>query len=68
MNYKVCWVGIIEGYEILKTTDCVNDYDVFRTFREAKTCAVEKAKSDVEGTKRGLQVTKSITKGEVSEE
>lgn len=68
MNYKVQWVGIIEGYEIVFTDDPINEYDIFRTFREAKKCAVQKALSDVNGAKRGLQVTKQFRKAEVYEE
>lgn len=64
-NYKVQWVGIVEGYGITETNDEVDDYEVFRTFREAKANAVEKAQNDVNGAKRGLQNTRAIRKGDV---
>ena len=64
-NYKVSWVGIVEGYGITETDDEVDEYEVFGTFREAKTNAVERAKSDVEGAKRGLAMTRSIRKGDI---
>jgi hypothetical protein len=65
MNYKVEWVGIREGYGIEQTKDEVDDYEVFKTFREAKRVAVERAKNDVEGARVGLSNTKRITKGDV---
>lgn len=64
-NYKVYWIGIVEGYGIDETSDEVNEHDVFRTFREAKTKAVENSKSDVDGAKRGLEMTKRIRKGDI---
>lgn len=64
-SYKVQWVGIVEGYGISETTDEVDDYEIFRTFREAKADAVQKAQSDVEGAKRGLKMTRAIRKGDV---
>lgn len=65
-NYKISYVGIVEGYEISITDEDTDDYEIFSTFREAKFEAVQKAKSDVEGAKRGLRMTRSIKKGEVS--
>ena len=64
-NYKVQWVGIVEGYGITETEDEVDEYEVFNTYREAKNNAVEKAKSDVEGAKRGLDRTRAIRKRDV---
>lgn len=64
-HYQVGWSGIREGYEITLTSDAPNDYDVFEKFSDAKRDAVEKAKSDVEGARVGLQATKRITKGDV---
>lgn len=64
-NYKVQWVGIREGYSISETSDDVDDYEVFATYREAKSSAVQKAQDDVYGAKQGLQMTRSIRKGDV---
>lgn len=68
MNYKVKWIGIVEGYKVVFTDDPINDYDVFRTFREAKKEAVQKALNDSESSKRGYKRTKQFTKSEVYEE
>jgi len=65
LNYKVQWVGVREGYGVTETTDEPNDYDVFRLFRDAKSSAVEKAKDDVHGARRGLEATRSLRKGDV---
>lgn len=62
MNYKVYWIGIVEGYGIDSTDDDINDYDVFRLWSEAKKRAVENAKNDVDGSKRGLKMTRSLRK------
>ena len=64
-NYKVSWVGIVEGYGITETDDKVDDFEVFETYREAKNKAVERAESDVEGAKRGLANTRAIRKSDV---
>jgi hypothetical protein len=61
-NYKVYWIGIVEGYGIDLTNDEVNQHDVFRLWSEAKKKAVENSKNDVDGAKKGLVNTRSLRK------
>lgn len=64
-NYKVQWIGIREGYGIDETDDEVDEFEVFATYREAKSDAVQKSQNDVEGARQGLRMTRSIRKGDV---
>lgn len=65
VNYEVYWIGIVEGYGIRETDQEVDEYEVFATYREAKDKAVEKARSDVNGARRGLKNTLAFRKRDV---
>jgi len=63
--YKVSWVGIVEGYEITKTDDIPNEYDIFKLYSDAKSFAIQQSSDDVQGAKRGLEATRSIRKSDI---
>lgn len=64
-NYKVIYIGLAEGYEIEKTNDETNVYDVFGSYIKAKADAMAKAKSDIRLVKTAYTTTKSIRKSDI---
>lgn len=61
-RYKVTYEGLAEGYEIRKTTEAPNRYDVFGTWQAAHNKAIKNAKEDIELVKHALKSTKKLTK------
>jgi len=57
MNYKVTYIGLAEGYDIEETTDDVDNYLVYGSFKEAKRTVVANAENDVELVKDALAKT-----------
>lgn len=65
VNYKVCYVGLVEGYEVQASTDEIDNYDTFNAFSQAKKEAISRAANDIELAVKGLEHTKAITKKDV---
>jgi len=57
MNYKVNYIGLAEGYDIEETTDDVDNYEIFGSFKEAKRKAVANAENDIELVENALANT-----------
>lgn len=64
INYRVEYVGLREGYQIFKTFDSVDFFEVFPSFEAAKKEAIERAKNDIELVKIALKNTKQIKENE----
>ena len=63
-NYKVEYIGLREGYHIYQTTDEIDDFHTFKTFKEAKAQAIGFAKNDIDLVKSALKLTKSFRKSD----
>lgn len=68
MNFKVVYQGLCEGYEIVRTWDPADDFEVFTSYRDAKADAVEKAKNDIELARIAFRSTKAIRKSQCIKE
>ena len=65
INYRVAYVGLAEGYDIERTADQVDGFEVFRTFSEAKRAACQKAMDDVRLVLDALRRVQGMKKADV---
>jgi len=65
INYHVAYIGLAEGYHIVKTEEKPNSYDIFSTFKKAKLDAVKKAKIDVDLVRWAYRETKALLEKDV---